>query len=183
MTPLIQFLQDGRISENDEEARRVAKEAARRGFAFPLLKCLDKDEAEYAMKEVHEGVCGTHIRGRALASKIARAGYYWPTLKGDCMNYVKKCNKCQRFVEGHRAPPEKLHAITSPWPFCKWGVDILGSFPLAPRQIKFLIVAVDYFTKWEPVAVISTERVKRFLWKKIVCRFGLLAEIVSDNGT
>ncbi|RDX97693.1 Tf2-8, partial [Mucuna pruriens] len=102
------------------------------------------------------------------------------------MSYVKRCDKCQRFAEGHKAPPEKLHAITSPWSFCKWGVDILGSFPLAPGQIKFLIVAVDYFTKWikvEPVTVISTERVKRFLWKKIICRFGLPAEIVLDNGT
>ncbi|RDX92426.1 hypothetical protein CR513_25443, partial [Mucuna pruriens] len=188
MTPLIQFLQDGRVLENDQEARRVVKESTRytlvgqqlyrRGFAFPLLKCLDGDEAKYVMKEVHEGVCGTHIGGRVLTSKIARAGYYWPTLKGDCMSY--------RFAEGHKAPLERLHTITLPWPFYKWGVDILGLFPLAPGQIKFLIVAVDYFTKWveaEPVATISAERVKRFLWKKIICRFGLPAEIVSDNGT
>ncbi|RDY13735.1 hypothetical protein CR513_01291, partial [Mucuna pruriens] len=196
MTPLIQFLQDNRTTESEEEARRMTKEAAkytlvgqrlyRRGFAFPLLKCLDQEEAEYVMKEVHDGVCGTHIGGQALASKIARAGYYWPTLKSDCMGFVKKCDKCQRFAEGDKAPPEMLHAITSPWPFCKWGVDILGPFPLAPGQIKFLIVAVDYFTKWieaEPVAVISAERVKKFLWKKVICRFGLPAIIVSNNGT
>ncbi|RDY08230.1 Tf2-9, partial [Mucuna pruriens] len=66
------------------------------------------------------------------------------------------------------------------------GVDILGPFPLAPGQIKFLIVAVDYFTKWieaEPVVVISVEKVKKFLWKKIICRFSLPTIIVSDNGT
>ncbi|RDY02419.1 Tf2-9, partial [Mucuna pruriens] len=48
------------------------------------------------------------------------------------------------------------------------------------------MVAVDYFTKWveaEPMATITAERVKRFIWKKIICRFGLPAEIVSDNGT
>ncbi|RDX74603.1 hypothetical protein CR513_45640, partial [Mucuna pruriens] len=138
------------------------------------------------MREVHEGVCGTHIGGRTLASKIAKAGYYWPTLKSDCMSFVRRCDKCQRFAKGHKAPPEKLQAMTSPWPFCRWGVDILGPFPLAPGHIKFLIVAVDYFTKWieaKPVAVISAERVKKFLWKKIICRFGLPAIIVSDNGT
>ncbi|RDX90227.1 hypothetical protein CR513_27935, partial [Mucuna pruriens] len=53
----------------------------RKGFSFPLLKCLDYNEAEYVMREVHEGVCGSHIRGRALASKVARADYYWPTLR------------------------------------------------------------------------------------------------------
>ncbi|RDY08814.1 Tf2-8, partial [Mucuna pruriens] len=52
--------------------------------------------------------------------------------------------------------------------------------------MKYLTVVVDYFTKWieaEPVTTISAERIKPFYWKKIICRFGLLAEIVSDNGT
>ncbi|RDX78359.1 Tf2-9, partial [Mucuna pruriens] len=134
MTPLIQYLQEGKTHEDEEEARRLSKEVIkytlvgqrlyRRGFAFPLLKCLDQEEAEYAMREIHEGVCGTHIGGRALASKIARAGYYWPTLKNDCMNFVKICDKCQRFAEGHKAPPEKLHAMTSSWPFCRWGFGL-----------------------------------------------------------
>ncbi|RDY14220.1 pol, partial [Mucuna pruriens] len=182
---------------NDPEGiPKIAKEAAkytilgqqlyRRGFSFPLLRCLDQVDSPYVLKEVHEGICGTHIGGKALASKIARAGYYWPTLKRDCMDYVKKCDKCQKFAEGHKAPPESLHHVMSPWPFFKWGVDILGPFPPAPGQVKFLIVAFDYFTKWieaEPVATITAERVKKFYWKKIVCRFGIPAEIVSDNGT
>ncbi|RDX98563.1 Tf2-9, partial [Mucuna pruriens] len=73
-----------------------------------------------------------------------------------------------------------MHTVTSPWPFHKWGIDILGLFPLAPGQLKFLMVVVDYFIKWveaEPMATITVER------KKIICRFGLPAEIVSDNGT
>jgi len=52
--------------------------------------------------------------------------------------------------------------------------------------MKFLIVAVDYFTKWievEHVATITTDRIKKFYWKKIICRFGLPAVLVTDNGT
>jgi transposase InsO family protein len=67
-----------------------------------------------------------------------------------------------------------------------WGVDILGPFSATQSQVKFLLVAVDYFTKWveaEPVATISAEKVKKFYWKKIICRFGLPRYIVSDNGT
>ncbi|RDX69453.1 Pro-Pol polyprotein, partial [Mucuna pruriens] len=187
MTPILDYLQKGAILDNPKEALRMAKEATRYtilgqqlyrwGFSFFLLRCLEEEESAYVIKEVHEGICDTHIGGRALASKIARAGYYWPTLKRDCMEYVKKCDKCQRFAEGHKAPLESLHPVTSPWPFFKWGVDILGPFPPAPGQVKFLIVAVDYFTKWveaEPVATITTEKIKRF---------GISAEIVSDNGT
>ncbi|RDY00615.1 Gypsy retrotransposon integrase-like protein 1, partial [Mucuna pruriens] len=173
MTPILKYLQDGQIPEESEEAQMI-KEAAkytfveqhlyRRGFSFPLLRFLEENESAYVIGEVHEGVCGTHIGGRALASKIARAGYHWLTLRQDCMEYVRRCDKCKRFAEGHKAPPERLHSVTSLWPFFKWGVDILGLFPPTPGQVKFLIVVVDYFTKWieaEPVASISSERVKR----------------------
>ncbi|RDY12063.1 hypothetical protein CR513_03187, partial [Mucuna pruriens] len=195
-TPILRYIQDNKTPHDIKEARRIMREASkyvvvdrrlyRRGFALPLLRCIGEDETDYVIREVHEGICGTHIGGRALANKIVRAGYYWPTMRNDCMSFVKKCDKCQRFVEGHKAPPERLHSIMAPWPFHKWGIDILGPFPIAPGQLKFLIVAVDYFTKWveaELVATISAERIKRFLWKKIVCRFGIPAEVVSDNGT
>ncbi|RDX83556.1 Tf2-11, partial [Mucuna pruriens] len=102
------------------------------------------------------------------------------------MEYVKKYDKCQRFADGHQAPAEQLHTVTSPWSFHKWGIDILGPFPLAPSQLKFLMVTVDYFTKWvetEPMATITAKRVKRFIWKKIICQFGLPEEIVSNNDT
>ncbi|RDX93273.1 Gag-Pol polyprotein, partial [Mucuna pruriens] len=67
-----------------------------------------------------------------------------------------------------------------------WGIDILGLFPLAPGQVKFLMVVVDCFTKWievEPIALISAKRVRHFYWKKIICRFGLSTVIATDNGT
>ena len=76
--------------------------------------------------------------------------------------------------------------MSAPWPFYTWGVDILGPFPQARHQYKFLIVAVDYFTKWieaEAVATITASRVKSFYWKNIICRFGVPYAIVSDNET
>ncbi|GKD75382.1 reverse transcriptase domain-containing protein [Tanacetum coccineum] len=62
---------------------------------------------------------------------------------------------------------------------------IAGPFPVAAGGLKFLIVAIDYFTKWieaKAVATITGNQVKRFVWDNIVCRFGLPGEIVSDNG-
>ncbi|RDX90524.1 hypothetical protein CR513_27595, partial [Mucuna pruriens] len=141
MDPIIQYLKNGKLLEDSAEQYLY-----RRGFSYPLLRCVDNDEALYVIQEVHEGICGTHIRGRALAGKIARAGYYWPTLKTDCMDYVKKCDKCQRFTDVHQVPLEQLHVVASPWPFHKWGIDILGPFPMAPGQVKF------------PMATITVER-------------------------
>ncbi|GJT37268.1 reverse transcriptase domain-containing protein [Tanacetum coccineum] len=65
------------------------------------------------------------------------------------------------------------------------GIDIAGPFPEGPGKVKFLIVAIDYFTKWieaKPVATITDNQVKTFVWDNIVYRFGLLGEIISDNG-
>ncbi|GJY15778.1 reverse transcriptase domain-containing protein [Tanacetum coccineum] len=61
----------------------------------------------------------------------------------------------------------------------------LGPFPEAPRRVKFLFVTIDYFTKWveaEPVATITGQKILQFIWRNIVCRFGIPGIIVSDNG-
>ena len=61
----------------------------------------------------------------------------------------------------------------------------MGPFPLGTRQMKFLVVGIDYFTKWvetEPLASITQQNVKNFVWKNIVYRFGVLRVLVSDNG-
>nr|KYP37170.1 Pol polyprotein [Cajanus cajan] len=64
-------------------------------------------------------------------------------------------------------------------------MDILGPFPLAKGQLKFLLVAIDYFTKWIeacPLAKITTENVQKFTWRNIICRFGIPHTLVTDNG-
>ena len=75
--------------------------------------------------------------------------------------------------------------MMAPWPFAQWGLDILGLFPIGTRQMKFLVVGIDYFTKWveaEPLANITQQNVKNFVWKNIVCRFRVPRVLVSDNG-
>ena len=75
--------------------------------------------------------------------------------------------------------------MMAPWPFAQWGLDILVPFSIGTRQTKFLIVGFDYFTKWvdvEPLTNIIQQNVKNFIWKNIVCRFGVLKVLISDNG-
>nr|KYP31610.1 Transposon Ty3-I Gag-Pol polyprotein [Cajanus cajan] len=163
----------------------ISNELYRRGFSTPLLKCIDTHQADYIIREIHEGICGSHSGGRTLAAKVLRVGYYWPTLKGDCAEFVKKCVQCQKHGNIIHASATELHSINSPWPFTLWGIDVLGPFPVAKGQVKFLLVAVDYFTKWievEPLACISAANVQKFVWKNLVTRFGIPYAIVSDNG-
>ena len=84
-----------------------------------------------------------------------------------------------------RLPLEPLTSITSPWPFQQWGLDILGPLPIGKGQCKFIIIAVDYFTKWaeaEPLATITEQKIRNFVWRAIICRFGIPRALVSDNG-
>jgi len=78
-----------------------------------------------------------------------------PQMREDCKRYAQRCKQCQQYADWHKAPPEELRSIYSPWPFHTWGIDILGPFSLAIRKMKYLVVAIEYFTKWikaEPIA-------------------------------
>ena len=127
MTPILSFLQGGRLPQDVEEDRKVRKRVARftilndalykRGFFMPYLKCVNKEEAKYILKEIHEGICRDHAGLRSLVSKVIRTGYFWPTLQKDAKEFIKKCDKCQRFGNIQRIPSVKLTTITSPWLF------------------------------------------------------------------
>ncbi|XP_014499228.1 uncharacterized protein LOC106760287 [Vigna radiata var. radiata] len=185
---LIQQQEAGTILRT-EESKQVARyvmvgeELYRRGYVTPMLKCLSKDESEYVMQELHERICGRHGSGRSLRARALRAGFYWPTMEKDCQAFVVKCLACQKHGNIIRTPAAALSAIVSPWPFAQWGMDIVGPFPTSRSQFKFLLVAIDYFTKWveaEPLAKISASQVQNFVWR-LICRFGLPKHIITDN--
>ena len=72
----------------------IADNLYKRGFTTPLLKCLGKEQSEYVMNELHNRICGMHSGHKTLAARIVRARYYWPTVRQDCTEYVKKCKSC-----------------------------------------------------------------------------------------
>ena len=75
--------------------------------------------------------------------------------------------------------------MTTPWPFAQWGLDIMGLFPTAIRQLKFLVVGIDYFTKWvetKALATIMEKNVRSFVWRNIIYRYKIPRVLVSDNG-
>ena len=119
----------------------------KRGFSLQYLRCLSHDEANDVMREVHKGICGNHLGAQSLVHKLIRAGYYWPIMLKDAQAYVKTCDKCQRFSNLIKQPSEELMPMMAPWPFTQWGLDIIGPFSTAVRQLKFLVVGIDYFTK------------------------------------
>ena len=99
------------------------------------------------LAELHEGICGNHPGGRTLAHRARTQGYYWPTMRADAANYIKKCDRYQRLAPILKSPVQDLISISIPWPFSQWGIDIVRLLPSTPAQKKLLLVATNYFSK------------------------------------
>ncbi|XP_050232458.1 uncharacterized protein LOC126681087 [Mercurialis annua] len=195
MQGIAHYLMDATLPENRDRAYKILRQAPyyafldgilyRKSFTHPWSRCLTAEEGEYVLREIHEGICGAHIAPRMLAKKAVLQGYYWPLMVRQAEEIVKKCENCQRHQNIRHAPTTEQCPITSPWPFATWGIDILGPFTPTTGQKKFLIVAVDHFTKWievEAVSTITEARIRDFFWRQIVCRFGIPRALVTDNG-
>ncbi|XP_060972318.1 uncharacterized protein LOC133038245 [Cannabis sativa] len=195
MTPIVAYLEKGILPDDKMEARKLRQRAARyviydgrlyrRSFSQPLLKCIDGEDCDYILREVHGGICGNHTGGNSLALKIMRQGYNWPTLRQDAFTFAKKCDKCQRIATYVHQPPSNLHSITSPWPFAVWGIDLIGELPKGKGGVKYVVVAVDYFTKWaeaKALATITAIKLREFVYNSIIFRFGVPYKLISDNG-
>ncbi|GJV30961.1 reverse transcriptase domain-containing protein [Tanacetum coccineum] len=196
MTPIIRCLSEG-VWLKDKEGRRalrmkinqyVLEEGVlfKKGYLVPMLICVGPLQANYVIREIHMGSCGMHIRARSVVAKAIRQGYYWPTMHRDARSVTQKCDSCQVHAPVSRHPKTLMTSIMAPWPFYQWGMDILGPLPQTFEKLKFVIVAIDYFTKWieaKPLSRITEKDVKKFVWDNIVCRFGLPRVIVTDNGT
>ncbi|XP_050259031.1 uncharacterized protein LOC126704033 [Quercus robur] len=70
-------------------------------------------------------------------------------MEADYTAHVRKCHQCQGHGDLKHMPPMPLHTMTSPWPFSTWGIDIIGKIhTTASNGHEFILVAIDYFTKW-----------------------------------
>ena len=144
MDPIWDYLLNGLLPRDPKEASKLRARSARfallrgtlykRGFFAPLLKCIGKEDADYILREVHEGICGNHIGARALVGKTLRRGYYWPTMLKDTTELVRKCKIYQKHAKISHLPTEPLTSILSPRPFQQWGLDILGPLPIRRGQ-------------------------------------------------
>ena len=75
--------------------------------------------------------------------------------------------------------------MASPWPFAQWGIDLIGPLPKGRGAATHAIVAIDYFTKWievEALSKITEKKTTDFVWRNLVCRYGIPYALVTDNG-
>jgi hypothetical protein len=119
-----------------------------RGVDCILRRCLTHNEVVIMLKDFHTIACGSHLFGLEIAQKILRACYFWPTLIKYCIESVKKCHPCQIFSRKMRAHTDPMFHFITVGPFTKWGIDYTTCNPPSARGHHYIIIAVNYFTKW-----------------------------------
>ena len=121
-----------------------------------------------------------------LACKIMRTGYFWLTMETDCYQFIQRCLECQIHGDLIHVPPSELHALTSPWPFSIWGIDIIGKIlSKSSSGHEFILVTIDYFTKWVEATSyprFTSSAVASFIISHIICRYRVHHELISDRG-
>ena len=135
------------------------------------------------MNDCHSGACGDHISGMATTQKILRVVYFWPSIFKYCHEAVKKCPPCQLFYPKKRTHPTPLHPVISVGPFTKWAIEFMHCKPTSAGGHGYIIVAMDYFTKWAeemPTYVEDGNTSTLFLFKHAIARFGVPQAIATD---
>ena len=125
MDPILLFLERDVLPEEKLEAEKVRRKAPwfwmsedkklyKRSFSGPYLLCVHPDTSKSLLEELHEGVCGSHTRGKSLSHRAITQGYWWPDMQKEAREYVRKCDQCQRFASNIHQPEGVLNPVSSP---------------------------------------------------------------------
>ena len=97
------------------------------------------------------------------------------------------CTKMSKMSDGDLicVPSSELHALTSPWPFSAWGVDVIGKVSLKSSSgHEYVLVVIDYFTKWVEAASYASlivAKVAKFIRSHIICQYGIPHGLILDR--
>ena len=137
------------------------------------------------LNDCHSGECGGHLFGMDTTQKILHVGYLWPSIFKYCHEVVNKFPPSQQFYPKKRTHPAPLHPIIAVGPFFKWGIYFMHCKPTSAGGHGYIIVAMDYFTKWAeamPTYVDDGKSTTLFLFNHVrVARFGVPWSIVMDR--
>uniref|UniRef100_A0A5S6QK16 RNA-directed DNA polymerase n=1 Tax=Trichuris muris TaxID=70415 RepID=A0A5S6QK16_TRIMR len=134
----------------------------------------------------HASKTGGHF-GMLKTMEKLKQRYTWPGMRKMCRQVVKSCPTCQSRKIPQCKPSGLLKSIAPPEkPFEMIGLDHLGPFPKSRKNNRYIIVCVDYLTKWveaETVPDTSTEKVAMFLLNNVILRHGTPNKMITDRGT
>src|SRR6266498_1555057 len=132
---------------------------------------------------LHEGLTGAHNGTERIFQQVQER-YYWPKIYEDIRGYVQTCDACQR--RGNLKANNILHPIEPKTPFQRIGIDIVGPLIIIKKGNRYIVTAMDYFTKWliaKAIKEATAKTVSKFIYEKIICEHGCPQVLQSNQGT
>ena len=145
------------------------------------LKVIQRYEYEGLMYLFHDHEISAHFGIQTTYEKM-KERYYWKGMLKDIEAYIKSCKQCQ--FRGKPKGQHELHPIQVKEPFYQIGIDIVGPLPITEKRNKYIVVAIDYLTKWPEAKAIpeaSAKEVSTFIFDDIICRHGCPYKMLSDK--
>ncbi|MCO5564881.1 hypothetical protein L7F22_018549 [Adiantum nelumboides] len=196
LTPVVNYILEGEFPKEFTagQRRKLIKQAStflwlegalyQKGKDLVCRRVPSTNEIPKILKGLHEEACGGHFSHELTLKKVLLAGYVWPSMHADVQHWCRSCHNCQvngnkRLLYGPR------QAVIANGPFEKWGIDAMGPLPRTANGKLYILVAIDYMTRWveaQSIAKVNEKTVSKFVYTHICCRFGTPLEIVSDNG-
>jgi hypothetical protein len=99
------------LQQRGKDYQIVKNELYKISVLGPLLHCISKTEGQEILQEVHVGICGGHIGACALAAKVLRQGFYWPTMIDNVAKLVATCEAYQKFSHRCKVPAQPSQLI------------------------------------------------------------------------
>lgn len=150
-----------------------------------LLIVVPKCMRETVMLMYHDSaISGGHL-GVSKTYDAIRQAFWWRKLKHDVINYVNSCSSCQLKKQSVSKRIGKLQPLVSTAVMDKVGIDYVGPFPLTARGNRYIIVCVDYFTRYaitKPLPDSTAATTALFLLEEVCCKHGVPKSILSDQG-
>merc|ERR1711893_445229 len=127
-----------------------------------------------------------HVGMNKTVEKAKRSPFFWPQMVAEAKRWVRKCRRCQQRKAPAHAKRAKLVTYQSGGPWERVAMDVLGPLPTTPEGYKYVLVVMDYFTKWVeifPMKDQTAETVAAVLVDEVFSRMGCLIELHSDQGS
>ncbi len=147
------------------------------------VKVLQRYQIVPLLYTLHEGPTGAHNSMERIFQQVQER-YYWLKMYEDIRGYVQTCDACQ--WRGNPKANNILHLIKPKAPFQRIGIDIVRLLTITKKENRYIVTAMDYFTKWliaKAIKEATAKTVSKFIYEKIICEHGCPQVLQSDQRT
>src|SRR6266542_142006 len=148
----------------------------------PTRRIISRSQYYPLMYTFYNDPTAGHLGYKKVLQKLSER-YYWTGMDKDVNQYIAACYQCQMKKLIQRI--NELHPIPLSRLFDRWEVDVVGPLLITPKGNRYIIVAVEYLSKWQEAKAVSEANalsISNFLYQNIICRFGCFTHLHTNRG-